>query len=99
MIKPRLLFISSCLLFPIIVGDQIRTVQQLEFLLEKFDVDVLLISPDKEGINNNKEIPGVRNRQKSQKGNGGKAREYIKSNLSREVISKQFWTFINSVEP
>ncbi len=28
---------------------------------------------------------------------GAKAREYIKSNLSREVISRQFWTFINSV--
>ena len=61
MIKPRLLFISSRPLFPVIGGDQIRTVQQLEFLLEKFDVDVLLISPDKEGIDNNKEIPGVRN--------------------------------------
>ncbi|MEZ3551797.1 MAG: hypothetical protein K1W02_13955 [Muribaculaceae bacterium] len=61
MSRKRLLFISSRPLFPIIGGDQIRTVQQLNFLKEKFDVDVLLISPDKDGIVNNKAIDGVHN--------------------------------------
>lgn len=59
MSRKRLLFISSRPLFPIIGGDQIRTVQQLEFLKEKFDVDVLFISPDNNGIVNNKDIEGV----------------------------------------
>lgn len=27
------------------------------------------------------------------------ARNYIKSNLSKDVVAKQFWSFINSVEP
>ena len=61
MSRKRLLFISSRPLFPIIGGDQIRTVQQLEFLKEKFDVDVLFISPDNNGIVNNKDIEGVEN--------------------------------------
>lgn len=39
-----MLFISSRPLFPIIGGDQIRTVQQLKFLLQKFEVDVYYIS-------------------------------------------------------
>lgn len=61
MSRKRLLFISSRPLFPIIGGDQIRTVQQLNFLKEKFDVDVLFISPDNDGIVNNKNIEGVEN--------------------------------------
>lgn len=44
--KPRILFISSRPIFPIIGGDQIRTVQQLNFLLERYDVDLLYISPN-----------------------------------------------------
>lgn len=42
----KLLFISSRPLYPIIGGDQIRTVQQLDFLKERFDVDVLYLTPD-----------------------------------------------------
>lgn len=57
----RLLFISSRPLYPIIGGDQIRTIQQLNFLIKKFNVDVLFISPDNDGIINNKEIFGVNN--------------------------------------
>ena len=44
--KPRILFISSRPLFPIVGGDQIRTVQQLDLLKERFDVDILYITPD-----------------------------------------------------
>ncbi len=33
-----------------------------------------------------------------QKEMGMKAREYVKSNLSKEVISKQFWSFINFIK-
>lgn len=44
--KPRILFISSRPLYPIIGGDQIRTVQQLDFLKERFQVDILYITPD-----------------------------------------------------
>lgn len=40
----RLLFISSRPIYPITGGDQIRTAQQLELLLERFDVDVIYIS-------------------------------------------------------
>lgn len=42
----KILFISSRPLYPIIGGDQIRTVQQLELLKEKFDVDILYITTD-----------------------------------------------------
>lgn len=48
--KPRILFISSRPLYPIIGGDQIRTVQQLELLKERFQVDILYISPDDKDI-------------------------------------------------
>lgn len=50
--KSRLLFISSRPLFPIVGGDRIRTVQQLEYLSERYDVDILYITHD-----NNNEIP------------------------------------------
>lgn len=50
--KPQILFISSRPLFPIIGGDQIRTVQQLNLLTERFNVDLLYISP-----NNKDEVP------------------------------------------
>lgn len=43
----KVLFISSRPLCPIVGGDQIRTVQQLNLLKERYDVDVLyLTSPD-----------------------------------------------------
>lgn len=40
----KALFISSRPIYPIICGGQIRTEQQLEFLSEKFEVDVVFIS-------------------------------------------------------
>lgn len=46
--KPKLLFISSRPLYPITGGDQIRTVQQLELLKEKFDIDVLYMTDTKD---------------------------------------------------
>lgn len=42
----KCLFISSRPLFPIIGGDQIRTVQQLDLLTERFNVDVIYLSPN-----------------------------------------------------
>lgn len=48
--KPRILFISSRPLYPIIGGDQIRTVQQLDLLKERFLVDILYITPDDNDI-------------------------------------------------
>lgn len=45
----KLLFISSRPIYPITGGDQIRTAQQLELLLERFRVDVIYLTPnDKE---------------------------------------------------
>ncbi len=46
--KKKVLFISSRPIYPIIGGDQIRTAQQLNFLLQKYDVDVIYQSPVKE---------------------------------------------------
>ena len=53
--KPRLLFISSRPLYPMVYGGLIRTVQQLEFLKKTFVVDVLYISPD------NDDLPYIKN--------------------------------------
>ena len=44
----KVLFISSRPLFPVVGGDQIRTVQQLEFLLQRYRVDVLYMTESKE---------------------------------------------------
>lgn len=46
----KLLFISSRPLYPIVGGDQIRTVQQLELLKERFEVDIVYLSPDQKDI-------------------------------------------------
>ena len=46
--KMRVLFISSRPIYPIKGGDQIRTVQQLELLTERFDVDVLFLQDSKQ---------------------------------------------------
>lgn len=48
--KPRILFISSRPLFPIVGGDQIRTVQQLNFLMTRYEVDIVYISQVKNDI-------------------------------------------------
>lgn len=45
--KEKLLFISSRPIYPIIGGDQIRTVQQLEFLIQRYDVDIIYIDENK----------------------------------------------------
>ncbi len=37
----RVLFISSRPIYPIVGGDQIRTAQQLEFLIQRYKVDVI----------------------------------------------------------
>lgn len=47
--KKKLLFISSRPLYPILGGDQIRTVQQLDLLKERFDVDVLYMTSPTDG--------------------------------------------------
>lgn len=48
--KKRVLFISSRPIYPIVGGDQIRTAQQLEFLLQRYDVAVVYQSPDRQKI-------------------------------------------------
>ena len=48
MLMEKVLFISSRPLYPIISGIQIRTVQQLEFLLQRYNVDVIYQSEEKE---------------------------------------------------
>lgn len=47
----RLLFISSRPLYPIVGGDQIRTVQFLNLLSQHFSIDVLCIIPSNDTIN------------------------------------------------
>lgn len=47
MYKPRILFISSRPIYPIIGGDQIRTEQQLDFLSRHYQVDVVFLSNSK----------------------------------------------------
>lgn len=57
----KILFISSRPIYPIVGGDQIRTAQQLEFLVKRFKVDVIyqaeLFWEQKEPIN--KYLPSV----------------------------------------
>lgn len=57
----KLLFISSRPLFPIVGGDQIRTVQQLDLLKERFIVDVIYMTPNDDDESENNKIDGVRN--------------------------------------
>lgn len=57
----KVLFISSRPLFPIVGGDQIRTVQQLEFLLQRYRVDVLYLTESKERDVTKEHLPAVGN--------------------------------------
>lgn len=57
----KVLFISSRPIFPIVGGDQIRTAQQLEFLLQKYDVDVIYQTSNKEENVIQKYLPSVKN--------------------------------------
>ena len=45
----RILFISSRPIYPIVGGDQIRTAQQLNFLVQHYEVDVLYLSEHSDG--------------------------------------------------
>ena len=40
----KVLFISSRPIYPVIGGDQIRTSQQLEYLVQRYIVDVIYLS-------------------------------------------------------
>lgn len=56
----KLLFISSRPLYPIVGGDQIRTVQQLELLKERFEVDIIYFSPDQNDIKPKPDEDGIK---------------------------------------
>lgn len=45
--KKKVLFISSRPIYPIVSGNQIRTAQQLEYLLQRYEVDVVYQSLNK----------------------------------------------------
>lgn len=51
MSKQKILFIFPRKIFPIIGGDQIRAYQQLEFLSEIFDVNLVYLNSEKEDDN------------------------------------------------
>lgn len=55
----KILFISSRPIYPITGGDQIRTAQQLELLCERFEVDVLYLTPNREDIALERFIPSI----------------------------------------
>lgn len=56
----KILFISSRPIFPIIGGDQIRTAQQLEFLSQRYIVDVIYFNEKNITQNNNTiNIPNI----------------------------------------
>lgn len=59
--KKKVLFISSRPIYPIIGGDQIRTAQQLNFLLQKYNVDVVYQSPVKDEKLFKDYVPSVKN--------------------------------------
>lgn len=57
----KVLFISSRPIYPIVGGDQIRTAQQLEFLLQRYNVDVIYQSTSKEDTYIRDYVPAVKN--------------------------------------
>ena len=58
----KILFISSRPIYPIFGGDQIRTAQQLDFLLQRYSVDIVYLSEKKhEQIRISDVQPGVGN--------------------------------------
>ena len=59
--RKRVLFISSRPIYPIIGGDQIRTAQQLNFLLQRYDVDVVYQSLSKQNVALKDFVPMVQN--------------------------------------
>lgn len=59
MMRGKALFISSRPIFPIVGGDQIRTAQQLTFLSQRYDVDVVYQSVDTNDVLIKDFIPSV----------------------------------------
>ena len=59
--KEKVLFISSRPIYPIIGGDQIRTAQQLEFLVKRYEVDVLYLYENKVIEEIKTHVPKIRN--------------------------------------
>ena len=57
--KKRVLFISSRPIYPIMSGGQIRTAQQLEFLVQRYSVDVLFFTEEKSNVVIKDYLPGV----------------------------------------
>lgn len=55
----KALFISSRPIYPIIGGDQIRTAQQLDYLLQRYEVDVVFQSENKENVELHRFVPSV----------------------------------------
>lgn len=55
--------------------------------------EIAIYDSDLEWIGGLKKLLSDRNIRKEM---GGKARDYVKNNLSKEIISNQFWTFIDS---
>lgn len=47
----KILFISTRPIFPVLGGDQIRTVQQLKFLLQRYMVDIIYLYSDNKNDN------------------------------------------------
>lgn len=56
----KALFISSRPIYPIIGGDQIRTAQQLDYLLQRYEVDVVFQSENKENVELHRFVPSIR---------------------------------------
>lgn len=59
--KEKILFISSRPIYPIVGGDQIRTAQQLEFLVQRYDVDVLYLYENQVVDDIKTHLPNVQN--------------------------------------
>ena len=59
----KVLFISSRPIYPVIGGDQIRTSQQLEYLVQRYIVDVIYLSEHVLEDQTKKYLPSVRNAQ------------------------------------
>jgi len=57
----KVLFISSRPIYPVIGGDQIRTSQQLEYLVQRYIVDVIYLSENSLEDQTKKYLPAVRN--------------------------------------
>jgi len=57
----RILFVSSRPIYPISGGDQIRTAQQLELLVQRYEVDVVYLTSSKDVYDFRECVPDVGN--------------------------------------